>query len=49
MDARLSELFSNIYYLLSHSSMDSVEKGMMCEWLNEVMREMDRSGIREED
>jgi hypothetical protein len=50
MDARLSELFSNIHYLLSHSSMDPVEKGMVCAWLNEVIGEMGSTGHhREED
>jgi len=42
MEKRLNELLSNIYYLLSSSSMDSVEKGMMCEWLNEMIKEINR-------
>ena len=42
MEKRLNELFSNIYYLLSLSSMDPVEKGMMYEWLNDVLKEIDK-------
>lgn len=42
MEKRLNELFSNIYYVVSRSSMDSVEKGMLYEWLNEMLKEINR-------
>lgn len=49
MNARLSELFSNIYYLPSRSSMDSVENSMVCEWLNEAIGEMGSTGYNVEE